>query len=325
MKRIVFAFLALSLSLNSFAANLTRLYKEQYRKANSLGMMSIKALKSLKGSRIILIPGLLSESFRAEDDRSSVDFSLITNGYFQSQLEMLEEKYGLDAVQILSSSSSLDQIKGSIDEEVKKAKQDQKSLVFVAHSLGGLALVDYLVDRPEAMEIIKGNLIMQSPLYGTPIANLYQEDPYYIGTALKPILPYVNVSEDVFNLMRTDSREHYMNQNKDRVSKIVSNVKTLTFAGYIGGARSTLKATYNVMRYGCLVASFNRCWSKKVYRGSYAENDGLVPLESTKLPGANFVAIKRVDHVETVINVPFSDADKNMTLEALLNVLLTAD
>jgi hypothetical protein len=47
----------------------------------------------------------------------------------------------------------------------------------------------------------------------------------------------------------------------------------------------------------------------------------MVPLESSKLEGADFIKIHEVDHGETVVDIPFMSIEQNLMYESLLKAL----
>jgi len=94
-------------------------------------------------------------------------------------------------------------------------------------------------------------------------------------------------------------------------------------AGAVYGAQSLFKPTADLIMRGCVVEAFlERCLGPHIYFGPYDESDGMVPLESSKLSGAEFVVLKRVDHGETIVNVPFSSLSKTRMTRTLLRLML---
>ncbi len=59
-----------------------------------------------------------------------------------------------------------------------------------------------------------------------------------------------------------------------------------------------------------------------LYEGPFDQSDGMVPLESSKLPGVDFVTLSHVDHGETIVNVPFNSLSKSRMTRSLLKMLL---
>ncbi len=74
----------------SYGSDLTPDFKKTYsRKLN----LSTSEQGKLKKFDFYLVPGILSETFIWEDDRSRIDFSILTRDYFSAQEKLLKKKY----------------------------------------------------------------------------------------------------------------------------------------------------------------------------------------------------------------------------------------
>ena len=83
IRHMKLVFLLGLLSLSSFASDLTDAFIANYKKEI---ILSKNDREKLKNSEIVLIPGIVSESFIWSDKRGVLDFSLLFKDYFGAQL-----------------------------------------------------------------------------------------------------------------------------------------------------------------------------------------------------------------------------------------------
>ncbi|WP_413290122.1 hypothetical protein [Bdellovibrio sp. HCB337] len=276
----------------------------------------------LRKFQFYLVPGILSESFISKDNRSKVNFSNLTEDYFGAQENLLKQKYGLFAERLSSSSRSVEEIRINIRKALDAAKTAQKKAFFVTHSLGGLALLEELIANPKAQKDVGGILFLQSPFKGTPVADLYFEYPYLLGLWMKPVLPLVNTTEETLRYLGTRSRTQFMNENAPAIQKLVAGLPILTVGGVANGHRSLFSPSIDILETGCVKSVFSFCVTINLYAGPYSKSDGMVPFESSRLEGADFVRLEGVDHGETVVGIPFETFNKADLTLALLKLMI---
>lgn len=315
---LTFILLSLGISLAASAADLTAAFQNQY-KSESLLAAGEQAL--LKGFDIYLVPGILSEAFLAEDGRSKVNFAILTGDYFEAQRKLLSEKYGFLVKRLSSSSKSADEIRLNIRQALAASRSAGRKAVFMAHSLGGLALLEELVANSSEQGSVAGIIFLQSPFYGTPVADLYFKNPYDFDKYLKPVLPFLNTSEDTLRYLGTQSRGAFMKAQSALVARLTAKVPVLTVAGSANGYSSLFLPAITVMARGCLLTALDKCWGPSLYNGPMDFSDGMVPLESSKLLGVDYVVLEGADHGETVVDIPFGSYDKGRMTEVLFSLL----
>lgn len=317
--KILICFILNLLLTSSYGADLSLEYKALYESKEGFSQEELKTLKSL---RIVLVPGILSETFISQDHRSHLNLSVLTSDYFGAQKHYFNKKYNLDIVRINSSSNSLDKIKTNINSILKSSINDKKKVLFITHSLGGIALMDYLVSSQSTYNNIFGNIFLQSPFRGTPIANIYKENRLFLKTFLKPILPFLNGSEAIANHLDPLLRIPYMQKNHYEIQKFVKEIPSLTIAAVANDSLSLFKPAIDIIKYGC-IRVFNRfCGTSKLYFGQLDKSDGMVPLNSTFIENTDYVVLRNVDHGETVVNVPFQNINRSKMTESLIKIIL---
>ncbi|WP_235046132.1 hypothetical protein [Bdellovibrio bacteriovorus] len=266
------------------------------------------------------MPGILSEAFLKEDDRSSVSFARLTGDYLGEQQALLKNVYKFNSVRLSSSSKSVSEIKVNIRAALNQSAAANRKAVFLTHSLGGLALLEELVDSPIHRDTVAGIMFLQSPFKGSPIADAYFDNPIYLDKLLGTVIPFFNTSPDTIRYLGIASRSKFMKENSEAITAITS-IPMITVGGVVNGHKSLFTPAVNIMAMGCLEKVFGQC-VVRLYSGPYDLSDGMVPFESSKLPNVDFVRLDGVDHGETVVNIPYQHYDKAQTTTALLRLLL---
>lgn len=315
-KLLFLAILTLSSSL--FAADQSDRYQELYEKDV---VLESAHLEKLKNTEIVLIPGIVAESFIWDDHRSHVDFSLLFKDYFGAQLEHYK-KLGVSVTRLKGSSKAVKEILKQIEDKVSELRVNNKKALFVTHSLGGLALLDWIMKQDkDTLKTVRGIVFLQSPFYGSPVGTVYFENPYYARTILGPIVPFVNASEETIKYLSVDERVNVMASYEGRINEALAGINVITMAGLSLHAYSLFKPSLNIMGYGCLVY-VRGCRSKGIYAGKLDDSDGMVPFYSSKLPDIDHVKIEFVDHGETVLQMPFNNLDRVKMTDALIRMVL---
>jgi triacylglycerol lipase len=304
---------------SAFSDDLSLDYKAFYKDKKGFTQGELKVLKDL---RIVLVPGILSETFISHDHRSQLKLWALTSDYFGAQKQYFSNRYHLDIVRINSSSTSLEEIKANLDSILKISIQDKKKVLFITHSLGGIALMDYLISNQSIYKNIFGNIFLQSPFRGTPIANIYKDNRLFLRTFLKPILPYLNASESIANHLDPKLRIPYMQTNQYEIQGFVQEIPSLTIAATANNSPSLFEPAIDIIKYGCIRIFRQFCGTRKIYNGELDKSDGMVPLSSTFIENTDYVILKNVDHGETVVNVPFQNIDRVKMTESLIRIII---
>lgn len=316
MKTLILLILAFSTSV--FAADQSDRYQELYKKKV---VLEPAHLESLKNTEIVLLPGIVSESFIWEDHRGSVDFSILFKDYFGAQLSHYK-KLGVQVSRLKGSSKAVSETIAEIDEKVKAIRSQNKKALFVSHSLGGLALLDWIMAQDQdKLSTLRGIVFLQSPFFGSPVASVYFENPYYARTILGPIVPFFNATEETIKYLSVEQRQIVMANYEWYLRDTLKGINVITMAGLSLKSMSLFRPSLNIMGHGCLVY-VRGCRSKEIYSGELDDSDGMVPFYSSKLEDFDFVKIKNVDHGETVLQMPFNNIDRVKMTDVLVRMVL---
>jgi predicted alpha/beta hydrolase family esterase len=306
MKIILFLLL---LSFPIFARELTEDFKRYYQEDG----FSPEEMSLLKSQEIILIPGIMSETFIASDVRSRIDLSFFTKDYFGNHLRYLK-KNGITVRRLKASSASVLETRNEIEEVLKTST---KPLIFFTHSLGGMALLDHLLEKSEHWLRISGIIFMQSPFRGAPVASVVRMHP-----RLERIFPIVHTSPEVVKYLSMEERKDFVTRNQNTIAELTGKIRIITVGGIANGYRSIFAPSVSLIRTGCLETAWGRCLGPRLFGGPYDLSDGMVPFEGSKLPDTDFVRLMGVDHGETVVNAPHKSLNHKRLTSALLKLLL---
>lgn len=316
MKKSGILFLLLFTQLLWAQNKTNEFYKVYNSKSTSL---SSAQLKQLRKTKIIYIPGILAETFQ-EDPRSVLNLSFITKEYFGTQVNYLKNNYQLDVTRLKTSSKTLAKTKRNIRLAIKKAKQEKKQVLFVAHSLGGLALTEVLIELKNP-QIVQGVVFLQTPFWGSPIATVYDNNTYYIKKVLRPLLPFFNTSEEIITYLKQVTRMHYMHRNQLALTQLNKAIPIISVVSKANDSFTLFEAAVNIMEYGCLSVIRGKCLTNTIYYGRKDQSDGMVPINSGLYPDANYIVLKNVDHGETVVNLGPFNISRTKMIDSILQIL----
>lgn len=315
--KFIFPYLCIFLVLSSHAEDLTSEFEFIYKNKIPL---TPKEIQTLRQYDFYLAPGILSETFIHDDRRSVFNLAVLTKEYFSSQKSFLK---GLQVpvTRLSTSSFSVEESKKIIRRGLQNTLNRGRKSFFITHSLGGLVLLEVLLER-ENNQDIGGIIFMQSPFLGAPVADVYLDNPFYVQRWIKPILPFFNTSTETLQFLSTSVRKDFIQKENVKIEMLIREVPILTVAGEVNGYRSLFRPSVDLIRYGCINTFFERCLTRVIFAGPYDQSDGMVPVESSKLKDSSFIVLKGVDHGETVVNIPFDSYDRKKTTESLLKLFL---
>lgn len=264
-------------------------------------------LDSLSNTEIIFIPGIVSEVFKNN---------------FGEQIYHYR-KMGVSVSLIPSSSIDVKFTIERIEKKISTLAAKNKKAIFVTHSLGGLALLDWMMKQDlERLQTIRSIVFLQAPFYGSPVASVYFENPYYARTILGPIVPLFKTSEATIKYLTLDERQKVMASYEERLPEVLGSMNVITMSGVMLDGQSLFNPSNNIIRYGCVTFVSGKCRSKHVYDGPHDFSDGMVPYRHSKIERIDFVRIEQVDHGETVMMMPFNDINRMRMTDALIKMTL---
>lgn len=319
LKHFVACVFSFFISLSVVGSDISYEFDRVYNEKTSLTEDEVTLIKNFK---LVFVPGFMGESFNPQDRSSKLDFSGITSDYFGNVQRYLKHKYEIESVKLHASSSNTDITKSQIIESLENNIRSGKKTLFITHSLGGLMLLDTLIEHENLRPYVAGNLFLQTPFWGTPLADIYTSNFFYVKTILTPVFKLLNMSSKTVSLFSPQERRDYMQMNAEAIDSITSSIPSITFAGRLSNWKSVFRSGADIIEYGCLRALNKFCITKLLHSEKFDMSDGVVPFESSKLPNVDYVVQNGVDHGETVLTIPFRSIDQKMMVDTLLKLLI---
>ncbi|WP_419896433.1 hypothetical protein [Roseomonas sp. USHLN139] len=219
---------------------------------------------ALGGQRVLLAYGLLGEGMV----RLGLD-------YMAGQLRWLQASGAEASVVALPTTARIADNAGRI---AAALQADERPALLVAHSKGGLEALAALLD-PGVARHCRGLLTLQSPFYGSPVADAVLARPWLQrGLARLVRLAGLGAGEGLDDLS-TAARHRWMQENAAAVAALTAHLPVLSIASAVGE-----EAVGPDRRYLALAR-----WMAGEGQGP---NDGLVSVASALLPGARHRVVR---------------------------------
>ncbi|MFA6582943.1 MAG: hypothetical protein WCS77_01485 [Elusimicrobiaceae bacterium] len=214
--------------------------------------------------------------------------------YFADQINWAKSN-GIDTLRVaIQSENSTAQNSRTVASAVRKSS---KPVIMITHSKGGLDTLDMLIKYPDLRPKIKGWIAMQAPFFGSPVA-----DRVYANPALNPMthimLEILGGNMGSLNSLRVAVRTRYMSKNAASISSATADISVLCVVYWV-------KKT----------SAFSMLSSKDY------KSDGVVPVESQKLPDKPFIEIEGADHLTAIRSTPGTDYNRETAFKNFLNTL----
>ena len=283
MSKIMTILLFIALFSFSSAANELDISKEYLLAKSKAQSHSLdnRLLKSyLKNQTILLVPGVLSESFNSKSDQKlKVDF--LMGEIFQDHEDwLIEEGLNYETI-LLESESSPEENAKFINEVIEEIPGD---VIIFAHSKGGIDTFTGLAKRPDLLKKITGIITVQTPFYGSNIAQDLN-DNIITKTIGKWLFNILGGSEEGMNSLTIENSLKRQEFYEESFAHITSEVPVINFGSY----------KEDIFGWDSPLELFRDISSKKS-----GKNDGVVPLSSAFLDDAYKVTESGVDHLLSV-------------------------
>ncbi len=284
MKTIAKFVISYLLITTSFAEDLSKDYLQMKQEfANSTSNKAGSAfIKEIQKYKIILVPGILSESF-IEESTQFPKINYVMGEMLEDQITWLNSQNIDNELVIVESESHP---KKNIEIIKKAILASEKPVILYTHSKGGIDTLYTLEKYPELMDKVSGWTSIQTPFYGSSVASLLKE--YSLSQSVsKWALSFLGGSEEGLNSLTKEDRNDYMQRDETPalLNSINKNIAVINFATYIKN-------------------SFGLDTSLEIFRDYLeykdGENDGVVPVSSAVLPGTDHIIESGVDHLTSV-------------------------
>ncbi len=239
-------------------------------------------LSYLRSQTILLIPGVLSESFRSESGQKiKVDYFL--GEIFNDHEDWLIEEGLKYEILDIESESSPEENKDFIIEVIESLPSN---VIIFTHSKGGLDTFAALSSRPNLLKKITGVITVQTPFRGSPVADAFAGN-FVTKKIGEWLFNFLGGSEDGFLSLTTKNSKERNSVLKNDYQRIIKEIPVINYGSYKDDTFGwdtplELFRDYTLAKRG--------------------RNDGVVPLQSALLDDTYQVTESGVDHLNSVTN-----------------------
>ena len=292
----LFIFLSFFLSISAFTDDLTKTYQQVWEDIDS--HFTEATVQRLRGYTILFIPGFLSNAVIDMGEKIRL------GEYFDEQMTWLAS-LGIETERVDIESE------GSPQENairiVRSIHASQKPVLILAHSKGGLDTLEALLTHKEILEKVRGFLPIQSPFFGSPLADWVSEDRV-LNVVSKNLLEALGGTKASLESLQTGFRHDYFLLHESAIYEILEVIPTISI--------STWKKNEEWEWDSVLE------WLRNIMESRGILSDGAVPKESAIYPHTDFITLEGVDHVMTVMHCSISEFDRVRFTKTLLVLLL---
>lgn len=254
------------------------LYAKSQAQNNSLNDGLLKSF--LKNQTVLLIPGVLSESFMSESDqRLKINF-LMGEIFDDHEQWLLEEGLNYEKIELESESSPMENA-DFINEVIDEIKGD---IILFAHSKGGIDTFMALSKRPDLLKRITGIITVQTPFHGSDVAQGFSNN-ILTKAAGGWLFKFLGGSKDGMESLTVKKSKERMEKYEDSIQHITSTVPVINFGSFKNNTFGW-DTPLEFLRDATDITS--------------GKNDGVVPLSSAFLSDAYKVTESGVDHLLSV-------------------------
>jgi pimeloyl-ACP methyl ester carboxylesterase len=254
------------------------LYAKAQAQNNTLDENLLKGF--LKNQTVLLVPGVLSESFMSESDQKLKINFLMGEIFDDHEQWLLEEELDYEKI-VLESESSPEDNADFINEVIDEIKGD---IILFTHSKGGIDTFMALSKRPDLLKRVTGIITVQTPFHGSDVAEGFSKNilTKAAGGWLFNILG--GSKEGMESLTNRDSKKR-LEEYENEFQHITSSVPVINFGSF----------KENTFGWDTPLEFLRDYTDIKV-----GKNDGVVPLKNAFLEDAYKVTESGVDHLLSV-------------------------
>lgn len=244
--------------------------------------------EKFKNYKILIVPGVLAESFISKSNNFIKLRSLFAEG-FKDQIEYLKNNESDFEFVRLETETPPEENALKIIESLEKSTLP---VLIYSHSKGGLDTLEAFRLRPDLIQKVHGWITVQTPFYGAPIASKVHRNHLYKGGA-KNLFRIMGGNQKGLSSLTIEERLQIMQQSStiELIEKIAKETRFINMA--------TTKE--NTRGYDTPLELFRNYSDKKA-----GPNDGVVPLKSALLSehgfNVDYVIEENVDHLMTMTN-----------------------
>lgn len=244
------------------------------------------SLKEVRNYKVLLIPGVLAQSF-VSDSNNQIKMKFLFEEAFKEQTEILTKlKIEFEFVDLETENSP--EVNAQIIANV--IVDSPKKVLIYSHSKGGIDTLEALRQYPLLINKIRGWVSVQTPFWGAPVASGLSKN-ILIKDSSENIFKWMGGDAKGMSSLTINDRVKYMEDSE--IVKLLSEINQKTkFINF---------ATYKTNTFGIDTSMelFRNYTTKKAGR-----NDGVVPVRSAIMKehgiDVDYIVEPEVDHLMTM-------------------------
>jgi hypothetical protein len=187
----------------------------------------------------------------------------------------------------------------------KKLLIIQGPLTLVAHGRAGNVALHALIKSKELQSKVNKLMLVQSPIWGTPIADFLTGHPL-MSWVTRAVCYLIGWPVSAVEEMSEFNRQVYMILNRSSIAELMSNCEVVTIGTTFEWKAKPVGGLQKLMHF------FNRLIAKHS-----GPNDGWVPEKSTRIANETHHSLEQVTHLGSVRAIQSSNAqtEKAMILK----------
>lgn len=250
--------------------NFTDEFKTYYENPAS----TLASHQIIKKVHVIFTPGLLDSAKRWALGDHYTDY--------KDYIEWIKKQGGSAEILHLFSQRAPHENYHIIKKAIKKHSHN-KPVFLVGHSYGGLYALTTLLEHPHLKRYVVGLATMQTPFYGSKIAESFDNSSFLSFFSRNIAFPVFNGTEEGFHALTYKHRQQWMEDHKESVEKLSKEIPIFNLTTKYTGYRNVFAGL-----------------SYLLYK--HEVSDGLVELSSQRLrcKKTRYAFLDEWSHIDTI-------------------------
>ena len=287
--------------------DVTSTYEESAAHIDTL-FQNDNLLPTLQKYKILLVPGFLSDGIISLKGYGLIDGLLLRLGeYFDDQMKWFKNN-NIEYERVKIESEAAPEVNAKLIAAV--IESSPKEVIILAHSKGGIDTLTALLLYPSLRKKVKGFIPIQSPFWGSPIADWILENKT-LDTLSCLILKAMGGTKKSLISLSTQTRDKFFQTHVKDIINILKEIPSLGFSSWKEKKKEVLFDS---------ILAFPR---DKMWEVLKVKSDGLVPVESALYPYIDYIQVGEADHAVTVMYTSkIKKFDRVLFTKTLLYLLL---
>lgn len=205
--------------------------------------------------------------------------------YFSPQLELLAKEGIHHFEMIWSDDEPIAQSASKLRDEILRYSTP---VVLIGHGKGGLDALECLIRYPEIRPLVQKFVCVQAPIWGTPVADYLVGHPF-MRLATELVSRFLGANITALEELSEMNRQVYMILNKSKLVEVLSEVEIVTVGSTFEWEKKSENWKDRLQKH-----------LHKIVKKYAGDNDGYVPLQSTRIGNEPHVHLFNVTHLGSV-------------------------